>query len=127
MLLPAPFAVRTRGGVGLPVNGKGALVIARALAGLPARLGCDRPDDVDAIVLGATHEGLRVRISTIDEMVLGEPGVTTRPDWSPAPTVVTTKPVGMVTFVAVLMELPGGAFTVMVPTGAPPKLMTMAA
>lgn len=61
--------------MGLPVDGKGALVITRALPGLPARSGRDRPDNVDAIVLGAAHQGRRVGVPTIHEMLLGEAGL----------------------------------------------------
>src|SRR5262249_29859089 len=67
--LPTLFALWTRGCVGLPVNRKGAILIASTLPRLPARVGRHRPHDGHPIVLCTCYEGFGVGVATVDQMV----------------------------------------------------------
>jgi hypothetical protein len=70
--LPTVLALRTRRRVGLPVDRKGAIVIARSFSGLPAWIGRHGSHNGDSVVLRTLHEDFGVCIATVDEMLLGQ-------------------------------------------------------
>ncbi len=73
--LPTSFAWRTGRDVGLPVDCEGAIIKAGALPGLPAGIGGHMANDGHPILLFAPHEDFRIRIATVDQMLLREEGV----------------------------------------------------